>query len=877
MREQPNSDFYREFDLNRARQQPSKKTPSNHQHQALSKLDDWFTKGDHTPHAGGIVVLPTGGGKTFTAVRFLCRAPLSSGYKVLWLAHTHHLLEQAYDSFAPRDLAQAKTLGYEVGTIAEPKASLNIRVVSGTPGHFPLSTVKPTDDVLIVTLQTLARAYEQKHPSLIKFLTAAGDKLFVVFDEAHHSPAPSYRRLITNLGETHKEMRLLGLTATPTYSDENKRGWLKKLFPQGIIYQVSAGRLMADGILARPIAERCQTSVTPDFDEREYQKWLGTYRDLPETIVTHLAENRDRNTLIAETYVKNRKRYGKTIIFAERWYQCEQLREFLLKRKVRAGAVYSHVDAVETSVAGRNRRAKDENARELEAFRQGQLDVLINVKMLTEGTDVPDVKTVFLTRQTTSNILLTQMVGRALRGPKFGGTEYAYIVSFVDDWKQAINWAEYDQLGDGPTSEVDVQRTKRPPLQLISIDLVRRLARQTDSGMNVATAPFSTLMPLGWYRTEFDALVGGSDDIETVRNLVLVFEDDKAAYDKLMKHLKTEDLKAFSGESVDAGEARPRVAGWLERFFTFDEGRNKDELTKNLLDVARHMAQRDKESPVFFQFEERAHHDLDKVAEKYIADDLGPRKVQQSLEVEYARADRYWATIYPNFVLFKSQYDACLNRILGLSAEPTALVARPDRSPEMIPDREPSEEVKHQVKERDGHRCLCCGETNRRLLHVDHVAPSYLGGNNSLANLQTLCRVCNGIKGINELNFRVHSNSSMTRQPAAFPELEPPALKAATDAEAWKKFLRRSFNFFYGCAAVSSVVIGGRGRTYYEWQVSLYVDNDPRWVKPHLKPLLKRVRERVCAARYDDCVVERLVVSAPGGATVAHPTKTSWE
>ena len=41
--------------------------------------------------------------------------------------------------------------------------------------------------------------------------------------------------------------------------------------------------------------------------------------------------------------------------------------------------------------------------------------------MLTEGTDVPDVDTVFLTRQTTSKILLTQMIGRALRGPKFGG------------------------------------------------------------------------------------------------------------------------------------------------------------------------------------------------------------------------------------------------------------------------------------------------------------------------------------------------------------------------------------------------------------------------------------------------------------------------
>ena len=69
--------------------------------------------------------------------------------------------------------------------------------------------------------------------------------------------------------------------------------------------------------------------------------------------------------------------------------------------------------------------------------------------MLTEGTDVPEAQTVFLTRQTTSRILLTQMVGRALRGPRFGGTPDAYIVSFIDDWKQRIHWATYDQLEEG--------------------------------------------------------------------------------------------------------------------------------------------------------------------------------------------------------------------------------------------------------------------------------------------------------------------------------------------------------------------------------------------------------------------------------------------
>jgi superfamily II DNA or RNA helicase len=61
---------------------------------------------------------------------------------------------------------------------------------------------------------------------------------------------------------------------------------------------------------------------------------------------------------------------------------------------------------------------------------------------------------VFLTRQTTSPILLRQMVGRALRGPKFGGTATANIVLFIDDWREAIQWAEFDELWGSPCVQV---------------------------------------------------------------------------------------------------------------------------------------------------------------------------------------------------------------------------------------------------------------------------------------------------------------------------------------------------------------------------------------------------------------------------------------
>jgi superfamily II DNA or RNA helicase len=867
------SEFCRRFDLEDARLNPSKNSPAAHQQDALGKLHAWFQSASRAPEAGGIVVLPTGGGKTFTAVRFLCHGPLSRGYKVLWLAHTHHLLDQAYQSFAPLDGKEANRKGVEVGLIAEPKNALTIRVVSGTPEHFPVSTVKRSDDVLIVTLQTLRTAWEnRRHLSgLSDFFASAGQKLFVVFDEAHHAPAPGYRSLINDLRKHHRNMFLLGLTATPTYADHRRKGWLKKLFPQEIIYEVSASKLIASGVLAKPIFERTNTGFTPSFNQRDFEKWIGTYRDLPESVIENLARNRERNTLIAEVYVKNRKKYGKTIIFAERWHQCEFLCEVLRRRGVRADAVYSHIDASEASAAGRNMRAKGHNGKVLESFKKGELDVIINVKMLTEGTDVPSVNTVFLTRDTTSRILATQMVGRALRGPKFGGTENAYIVSFTDNWQHRINFADYSQLEQGGTSDDATEYAKRPPLSLISIVLIRSLTQTMDSGIGVTPGPFLSLMPMGWYRTQYDSLAYGTDDTETIRDLVMVFEGSKRAFESFISHLKKADLAAFASERLTLAEVKENLEEWSSRFFKETESCHQEELLKSLLDIARHMAQNDRAAPEFFLFEERAGHDLDVVAQTFVSSDLTLREVQQALHTEYLRADRYWPTLYSSFERFKSHHDGCVNRIM-LPQSATTRLAAPIR--EVIPDREPTEDVKLQVKRRDGFTCLCCGENNRRLLQIDHVAPSYVGGDNSQANLQTLCKACNQTKGINTVNFRVQHNQCLTSSPVCFPELNMPVGPKAKEALQWKRYLQRTINFYFQGAAVSKVHIGARGRDFYEWQIELCDGNDPAWLAPHLRQLVTDIRAQIGMARSDGFVMQRLIVQAPNRKAVAWPLRS---
>jgi superfamily II DNA or RNA helicase len=149
------SEFYREYDLVQARKRGVTKTPAPHQASALRELDQWYRSASAT-HRGGILVLPTGGGKTFTAWQFICRNPLSDGYKILWLAHTHHLLEQAY--FGLSDL---------VGIISEPKPLLSSRVVSGTIGHFPIHSIRPSDDVVVSSLQAASNAMGRQHQHFV--------------------------------------------------------------------------------------------------------------------------------------------------------------------------------------------------------------------------------------------------------------------------------------------------------------------------------------------------------------------------------------------------------------------------------------------------------------------------------------------------------------------------------------------------------------------------------------------------------------------------------------------------------------------------------------------------------------------------------------
>lgn len=818
--------FFRRYDLPAARREGGSLHPAEHQIAALRKLRQWFDWSERP--AGALLVLPTGAGKTFTATHFICSHPLSKGYKVLWLAHTHHLLEQAFFAFART-----------VSRIEEPKEDVRIRVVSGTLGHFKLADVRPDDDVLNATVQTVWNGASRGQRNLEGFVDSANGKLFVVVDEAHHAPAPTYRKLIEWL-RSRAEVHLLGLTATPTYTDQTKRGWLDRLFPQGIIHQADVDKLVFAGVLARPkFKEPIHTNVDPGFDEGDFQRWIGTYQDIPEAIIQRLAENDGRNSLIAAEYVQNKLEYGKTIIFADRWEQCEALREKLIRHGVTAGTMYSHVVKGGGTSDDRNLQTRDDNNTVLDNFKSGKLDVIINIRMLTEGTDVPDAQTVFLTRQTTSQILLTQMIGRALRGPKFGGTEDANIVMFIDDWRHRIQWAQFDLEGLPVAPDAAIVH-KHQPLQLVSIELVRRLARQMDRGENINAAPFLSFLPIGWYDAHYMARELDSEDWAEVHQLVMVFEHHHEVWSRLTADLHTRDLHEFESEEVTLGEQHDFLQALSEEYFGESNGDFGDKMG-DIFAIARHVAQT-RTSPAFIPFGERRDHDLDRIARAHIDAKLDPLSIDQTLRSEYVLSNRYWRAMYHRYAQFRSEYDACSARILEaitLNEDPETFKPKSHIS-EYPPPVEPTDEMKKEVLRRDNYMCLCCGARQPAAkLQVDHIVPKFHGGRHNLDNLQTLCKTCNELKAIRSFSFRNFA-TALNQPPHSLIGLDLPVIDLS--AEARDQYLRRIVNMFYQCAAVEHVTTDAGNL-----RVDLYTGNDERWLQPHLAQILTAVQQKFAA------------------------------
>ena len=170
---------------------------------------------------------------------------------------------------------------------------------------------------------------------------------------------------------------------------------------------------------------------------------------------------------------------------------------------------------------------------------------------------------------------------------------------------------------DGDAGIDDREYAKKPPLRYISIELVRKLASQMDSGININPGPFVTLLPTGWYRVEYAAKESNTEEIEHVRRLVMVFEHEAKGYDLLINELLTKIDGNFYDEGVQLENVSFEISELQRAYFPGTQEHFGSDLSQDIFSIARHVAQTNT-PPRFFSFEERSQHDLDLVAEDFI-------------------------------------------------------------------------------------------------------------------------------------------------------------------------------------------------------------------------------------------------------------------
>ena len=707
-----------------------------HQEEAIRKLDAMDKRGSFRT----LLVLPTGGGKTLTAAYWLLRNAVDQNKKILWLAHRHLLLEQAAEAFARN--AYTDTMVN--------RTVFNYRIISGM--HDKPVHIQKTDRILIASKDSMIRSLDK----LKNWLN--GEEIYLVIDEAHHAVAKSYKKIIQYVADHTKSMKLLGLTATPFRTSEDEQGALKQVFTDDIVYKTDLDTLIKKGILATPTFIDCNTNI--QFTEHlgvQALKSIENLDTLPENIVNDIAGSKERNRIIVDEYINNYEKYGPTIVFALNKNHAITLNALFNEKGKKYGIksefIISEVQDMITGITISNA----DNERKIEAYRNGEIQVLINVNILTEGTDLPKTHTVFLTRPTVSTTLMTQMVGRALRGLKAGGTKEAYIVSFVDDWNDKIAWVNPETLTEAEYHEKEtLAETQKQQIRLIAISKIEEFARMADAAVDTSaldSTPAIELIPLGMYM------------LSTLEcnHQILVYNSTQNAYQSLIRDLPNlMEHYGIEGETIPEETLDDMTEHCFQSYF--DENMIPSCNRNDIEHLLKFYAQK-AVAPRFVTIDEmeRKKLDVSEIAKKIYDEDMRRSEKNAYIQSLWAEEGSLLPVYYTNPYFFKKLIDLELDKLDGdieiAAAEPQTEAEL--RNLEQFPLQKIIElypKIGLQLKEDafaaarndDGsYVCAGCGEVfpTRLFLQVDHIVPMAKGGLSVPDNLQVLCRTCNQRKG----------------------------------------------------------------------------------------------------------------------------------
>jgi len=345
----------------------------------LEAINKWIENGRQ-----GIIVLPTGSGKTLIGIAAICKTQR----RTLIITYTKEQMFQWKEQIFKYTDARPGLVGLYY---SEEKRLSPITITTYQSGYRNINTLSPYFDLLII-------------------------------DEVHHLPAEKFKHIAIHSLAPYR----MGLSATAIRED----GKHEELFPLlgGIIYHRSAAELASQGYLARYRIVTVKVKLSPK-EKKEYNAYRETYRrfargrrfqevlnlalkGVPEArkaLSFHkkmhdiIAFSRSKLEKVVEIVKKELERKSKIIIFTQYVKQAEELGKMLEKY----GAL---VLTGETPT--------DTRKKILEQFRSSPSGVLIVTTVGDEGLDIPDANIGIIVSGTGSRRQFIQRLGRILRPGK---------------------------------------------------------------------------------------------------------------------------------------------------------------------------------------------------------------------------------------------------------------------------------------------------------------------------------------------------------------------------------------------------------------------------------------------------------------------------
>jgi superfamily II DNA or RNA helicase len=308
-------------------------------------------------HGNTLIVAPTGAGKTIMLSALVGKRH-EKGRRVLVIQHRDELVSQNKAKFE-------KVNPY-----------ITTSIVNGTVKHWD-------GEAVFSMVQTMSRDRNLRDRPMFDM---------VVVDEGHHAAAPTYMKVINAVLEDNDSAEIVGFTATPNRGDGKG---LRSVF-NNCAHQIELATLIREGFLVRPKSFVIDLGVGEQLDNVTKR---GKEYDMEE--VAAIMDRQVINDRIVSEW-KAKASGRKTVVFCSTVSHAEHVCDSFVNSGIKANFVTGETD-------------KDERAQMLHDLEFGDLQVIVNVAVLTEGFDAPPVSCVILTRPCSQKGTMVQMIGRGLR------------------------------------------------------------------------------------------------------------------------------------------------------------------------------------------------------------------------------------------------------------------------------------------------------------------------------------------------------------------------------------------------------------------------------------------------------------------------------